>query len=426
MKRILFAILTISLLVQYPAMVSADYQKTKIAVLDFHLQGKGYESDDMGEIVAEWFITALVKGGRFDVVERKLLSKILTEHQLIMTGITNENEAVHVGKVLGVKVIITGSVLQLKNFTEINARIIDVETATIIAAESVKSDTVENLEVLIGKLSEKIIMDFPIEGYVVQREKDRAIIDLGKRSGVKKGMHFIVYREGEVIKHPKTGQTLDIKRIDTGTIEITKVKEKISEVKIVRESAPGSIKYGQLIKFESASDSKSVDKGNRIIGEWYSFEKRPQKSRILSKSSNSAVWEYSVPRVREDSYAGVALEVKSLSIENRKLNIEINSKNGHPVECYIYSFVPGFSKESDDETFVPGYVSFPLKPGKQLLEIQPSFLSIPDWWYEENDIESISFNQKDIREIDIEAIVEEELGPISDTIVINGVYLQTK
>ncbi len=424
MKKLIFFILTIFWFIQFPAMVSADYQKTKIAVLDFHLQGKGYESDDMGEIVAEWFITALVKGGRFDVIERKLLSKILKEHELIMTGIADESEAVRVGKVLGVKVIITGSVLQLKDFTEINARIIDVETATIMAAESVKSDTVRNLEVLIAKLSEKIIMDFPINGYVVQREKDRAIIDLGKSSGVKKGMHFVVYKEGDVIKHPITGQTLDISSIETGTVEITNVKEKISEAKIVRESAPGSIKYGQLIKYESGAEPRSVDKGNRITGEWYSFEKSPQKSQILSKTPNSIVWEYSVPRITEDSYTGVGIEVKSLSIENQKLNIEIHSKRGLPVECYIYSFVPGFSEGTDDETFVPAYVSIPLKPGTQLLEIQPSLLSIPDWWYEENDIESILFNQKDIRSINIEAIVEEELGPVSDTIIIKGVYLQ--
>ena len=55
--------------------VNGELRKTRIAVLDFQLQGKNYETPDMGKIVAEWIITALVKEGRFDVVERSLLKK---------------------------------------------------------------------------------------------------------------------------------------------------------------------------------------------------------------------------------------------------------------------------------------------------------------------------------------------------------------
>ena len=83
----------------------ADFQKTKIAVLDFQLQGKGYETEDMGKLVAEWLVTALVKEGRFDVVERRLPEKILNEQKLVMTGVVNESSATKLGKLLGVKVI---------------------------------------------------------------------------------------------------------------------------------------------------------------------------------------------------------------------------------------------------------------------------------------------------------------------------------
>ena len=81
----------------------------------------------MGAIVAEWFITAFVKAGRFDVVERGMISKIIEEQKLSMSGILDDTTASKIGKLLGVETIISGSVLKLQNILEINARIIDVE-----------------------------------------------------------------------------------------------------------------------------------------------------------------------------------------------------------------------------------------------------------------------------------------------------------
>jgi curli biogenesis system outer membrane secretion channel CsgG len=78
-KKVVALLTGLMLLVMIPVTAGADFKKTKVAVLDFQLQGNGYETDDMGLIVAEWFITALVREGRFDVVERALLNKILAE-----------------------------------------------------------------------------------------------------------------------------------------------------------------------------------------------------------------------------------------------------------------------------------------------------------------------------------------------------------
>ena len=229
-----------------PCKATTDFKKIKVAVLDFQLQGEGYDTQDMGKIVSEWLITALVKEGRFEVVERRLLEQIFQEHKLIMTGVVDEQSATQVGKLLGVKVIISGSVLKFKDFTEVNARIIDVESASIITAESAKSTSTERLEELVKQMAEKIIKDFPLQGYIVNKDGQRVVIDVGKRAGVKRGMRFVVYKEGEVIRHPKTGEILDVRTIETGVLEIDKVKTKISEGKIVKEYKPEVVEYGQM------------------------------------------------------------------------------------------------------------------------------------------------------------------------------------
>lgn len=231
-----------------PLTAQADFEKTRIAVLDFQLQGQGYETEDMGAIVAEWFITALVKAGRFDVVERAMLKKIIIEQKLGMTGVIDESSATQLGKLLGVKIIITGSMLKLQNILEVNARIIDVETGSIVAAENVKSVSSTNLQQLIVLMSGKIIKNFPLECYVVKRSGKTVTIDLGKIAGVKPGMEFIVFKEGDVIKHPKTGEVLDVTRIQTGRFKITYVQNKIAEGVILNEVKPDAIEYGQMVK----------------------------------------------------------------------------------------------------------------------------------------------------------------------------------
>ncbi|MFH2043813.1 MAG: FlgO family outer membrane protein [Pseudomonadota bacterium] len=251
MKRFISHLLIISivfLLFQSPILAeSADFRKTKIAVLDFQLQGEGFETQDMGLIVAEWFITALVKAGRFEVIERGLLKKLLEEQKLSMTGVVDATTATQIGKFLGVKTIISGSVMKLQDVIEINARIIDVETASIIAAENVKSSAAVKLQDLVVLMSAKIIKNFPLEGYIVNKSGSKVTIDLGRMAGVKDDMEFSVYKEGKVIKHPKTGAVIDVQRIETGKIKITSIRDKIAEGIIVKEDSPGSISYGQLV-----------------------------------------------------------------------------------------------------------------------------------------------------------------------------------
>jgi len=250
MKKIILFLLALSISSVIPASSAADYQKTKIAVLDFDLKGEGFETDDMGAIVAEWFITALVKEGRFDVIERSLLNKILEEQKLGISGVVDEETATQLGKLLGVKVVISGSVLRVQHILEINARIIDVETAAIIAAENVRSATAERLQDLVVQMSIKIIKHFPLEGYVVSREPNEtmAAIDLGKYAGVKTGMEFIVFKEGKVIKHPKTGEVLDVQRLTVGRLVVVNVRDKIAEAEIMEEKSPGAIQFGHRVK----------------------------------------------------------------------------------------------------------------------------------------------------------------------------------
>lgn len=230
------------------APASTGFKKTKIAVLDFQTQGEEFSTEDMGRIVAEWMITGLVETGRFDVIERRLLAKVLEEQKLGMTGLIDAESAAQLGKILGVKTIVSGTILKLERTVEINARLINVDTASIVAAEKVRATSASKLNDLVSQITDKIVQAFPLEGYIVQRSGDKVTIDLGKRLGVKSGMTFIVFKEGKVIKHPKTGEVLDVETIDVGEIEIRDVREKTASGVILQESPPNAIEYGSMVK----------------------------------------------------------------------------------------------------------------------------------------------------------------------------------
>lgn len=132
-------------------------EKAKIGVLDFSVQGKDLKSLDTGRIIADWFIISLVKDERFEVVERSILKKIMDEQSLGMSGFVDEKTAAKAGRMLGVNAIITGTVIQWGDLIEVSARIIDVESAAIPAAESGKAETLENLRDTVDEISNRLI-----------------------------------------------------------------------------------------------------------------------------------------------------------------------------------------------------------------------------------------------------------------------------
>lgn len=228
--------------------VNAEFKKTKIAVLDFELRGDSFKTKDIGGIVAEWFTTTLVKDGRFEVVERALLQKIVEEQKLGMTGLIDDSSTAELGKILGVKTIITGSVLQIKDTIDVNARIINVKSGSIVAAENIRSKSADNLKSVIEELTSKIMKNFPLTGYIVKRSGENVLIDLGAASGLQHDMEFIVFKEGEVIKHPKTGEVLEVEQIRTGVIKITDIRSNVATAEIIKEEDGQKIIYGQLVQ----------------------------------------------------------------------------------------------------------------------------------------------------------------------------------
>ena len=85
-------------------------EKQLVAVPLFADLSKNDVSKKIIESLTDQFTTNLVKTGRFAVVERTRLGDILKEHELAMTGVLSESNAVKLGRLAQAPYIVLGTI----------------------------------------------------------------------------------------------------------------------------------------------------------------------------------------------------------------------------------------------------------------------------------------------------------------------------
>ncbi len=136
-------------------------QKAKIAILEFQGLNEEAKKDNMGKMVTEIMTTSLVNSRAFNIIEREKLSKVLKEFQLSITGVVDASSAKEIGKILGADAIFTGSVMMLRNKLRLDARIIDVGSGAILAAESTLGDVdIQSLGLMCDRIVNSIIIKY--------------------------------------------------------------------------------------------------------------------------------------------------------------------------------------------------------------------------------------------------------------------------
>lgn len=127
-------------------------QTKKVAIVEF-TDLSGFQSI-LGQFISEELVTQLTSGtnaGKFDVVERRLLARVLQEQQLTDSSLFDAASITKIGKILGIQVLITGSIADLGTEIKINARAISVESAKVFAAAAIKITKTESVRLMMGQ-----------------------------------------------------------------------------------------------------------------------------------------------------------------------------------------------------------------------------------------------------------------------------------
>jgi curli biogenesis system outer membrane secretion channel CsgG len=303
MKRILITFCTLAFFAGILSAPAFAQKKTRVAVFDFEDKTDHawhwWTGQPVGHGMADMLVTALVKSGRYRVMERAEMEKLLQEQSLGMSGITTPESAAKAAKVLGVEIAIIGAVTEfgykkqstggaLKKIgiggsvskqsatVGVDVRLVNVSSSEILAAENVRKekskmggsfdnedisfDTQAQFdETLVGKATREAIDDVVklidqkggvASGYkIISATAGKIIINGGKEDGVNLGDRFTIYRAGEELVDPDTGESLGSEETQVGMIEVidnnTGGKGKASTCKIVSGS---DLQKGDMVR----------------------------------------------------------------------------------------------------------------------------------------------------------------------------------
>jgi curli biogenesis system outer membrane secretion channel CsgG len=234
--------------------------RRRIGVIDFENKAP-YAQARIGNTATDILITELVKSGKFIVVERDKINKIMEEQKLGESGAIDPATAAKVGRILGLNAIVTGSISQFgvksegKDFIvsqskqqivecTVDIRVVDAETGQVLLADSGKGiarkasgkflgmgnqskydETLEGeaLRAALVKFVDNIISQVnkrPWSCRVAAVEDGSVYLNAGLESGLQVGQKLNVFSQGREIKDPTTGLVLGSTEKLIGTLKV--------------------------------------------------------------------------------------------------------------------------------------------------------------------------------------------------------------
>jgi curli biogenesis system outer membrane secretion channel CsgG len=316
-------VLCLLLLVAVPALAQNAPRKKRVAVMDFdygtvrsYVSGLFGTDVDVGKGISDLIVKHLVQDGTYSVIERKMLDKILAEQNFSTSDRANPASAATIGRLLGLDAMIVGSITQFggetketkvggggggwggfgiggfgrknsKAIVTLDARVVDIDTAEILAVadgkgESKRSGTsligagggrggwggggldmsssnfqetilgeavkaaVEQLAVGLIAGNEKLkVRTIIVQGLVAFVDGGQVVLNVGAKSGLKVGDQLSVERVTSEIKDPATGQVIRRLTNKLGVIQVAELDDASAVCNIV--SGTG-FKVGDAVK----------------------------------------------------------------------------------------------------------------------------------------------------------------------------------
>jgi curli biogenesis system outer membrane secretion channel CsgG len=253
--------------------------RRRVGVIDFENK-TAYGQRRLGNSASDILVTELVKSGKFVVVEREKMEKLLEEQKLGATGMLDAATAAKIGKILGLNAIVTGAVSQFgvktggseyllaqsKRHTAectVDVRVIDVETGQILYADSGRGKATsatgsilglgtsggydetlegESLRAAIVQIVDNIMSQVngkPWSCRIADVDKNTVYLNAGQMSGLRVGTELRVFHLGREITDPTTGLVIGNVEDETAQIKVGRYfGEDGSVAEIINGSAP--------------------------------------------------------------------------------------------------------------------------------------------------------------------------------------------
>ncbi len=272
--------------------------KRRIAVLDFDFASTGltysvFGSNGPSKGVSDLLTNKLVQDGTYSVIERSRIDQILQEQNLGSSGRLDPDTAAKVGKILGVDVVVIGSITQFnveeknsgggtgffgigvnsqkaKANVQLTARLVSTSTAEILAVAQGDGQlsqgdsqvsvlgfgggtSTSNLDKLLSaaateatdNLSSQIVAAAPkigslpavtpaVNALVADVTGNLVTLNKGSGEGLEVGMKLSIERVTKQVKDPNTGAVIRRITQTVGQIVLTEVDDKSALGKVTK------------------------------------------------------------------------------------------------------------------------------------------------------------------------------------------------
>jgi TolB-like protein len=113
-------------------------RRAYVAILDFQILASEKDLAVLASEIPQALSAAFLKGRALKPVERQELEKALKEMELSSSEAVDARTAQQIGKLLGAKYLLLGSLTKLAATAKINYRLVRTETGEIVQADSVR------------------------------------------------------------------------------------------------------------------------------------------------------------------------------------------------------------------------------------------------------------------------------------------------
>ena len=269
-------VMALMLIAGWPVSAAAEEaaqneNRVRVAVMNFENNSSWhYWGNNLGYAAADELVTQLFGTGQFSLVERSQLEAVLAEQDLGQSGLVNPAQAAEIGRLLGVQLILTGSITRFSIDTKgggfggfgveyseaessLDIRLIDTNTAEImfaddgedkvrlggfnikglnfrqdfdagLAQEALRPAVEDVVQKIVGQADAFSSIQPPVTPaqIVGSGENGAFYLDKGDNYGVVVGQRYEVHRVIDEIRD-SSGNLLDTITDAVGVVEVTRV-----------------------------------------------------------------------------------------------------------------------------------------------------------------------------------------------------------
>ena len=220
------------------------------AVLPFEARGRQAENDQAGKSVSDLLFVTLLENGAANLVERAELDKALNELHLSTVGLVAPESQLQLGRLIGAKILISGSLFETGGKKYVVAKIIGTETSRVLGCSvNGRDDYVDLAPELAAKVAK--VLEKDVDKLLPAKMTARSALDkLSEVQGNRRPVYLSISEDIQV-SAPDPASEIELKKLLLALgFEVVGSRSEAAFAIICEAVASNA---GQYQKFSSAS-----------------------------------------------------------------------------------------------------------------------------------------------------------------------------